>query len=69
MSLRLETWYVATAGGPGSMRLRLVNAAGREVAFPQALLRYVVAVAGVALVQNIGGTGATVVSHVLTRED
>jgi acetyl-CoA C-acetyltransferase len=25
--------------------------------------------AGVALVQNIGGTGATVVSHVLTRED
>ena len=24
--------------------------------------------AGVALVQNIGGTGATVVSHVLTRE-
>ena len=27
-----------------------------------------VADAGVALVQNIGGTGATVVSHVLTRE-
>ena len=25
--------------------------------------------AGVALAQNIGGTGATVVSHVLTRED
>jgi acetyl-CoA C-acetyltransferase len=24
--------------------------------------------AGVALVQNIGGTGATVVSHLLTRE-
>jgi acetyl-CoA C-acetyltransferase len=28
-----------------------------------------VADAGVALVQNIGGTGATVVSHVLTRDD
>ena len=37
-TLAMKTW-----------RLRLVDAAGREVAFPQALLRYVVAVAGVAL--------------------
>ena len=29
MSLRLESWYVAAPDGPGSMRLRLVNA-GRD---------------------------------------